>query len=67
VSEHERRLTRRVGWGEQLWVTRIGAAVQEHGLNYNRFIHGLVQVRRTRCMSCSSPCGATVSWHDDAE
>ncbi len=24
-----------------LWITRINAAVREHGLTYNRFIHGL--------------------------
>lgn len=25
----------------RLWITRIGAAAREHGLSYNRFIHGL--------------------------
>ncbi len=24
-----------------LWITRIGAAAQSHGLNYSQFIHGL--------------------------
>jgi large subunit ribosomal protein L20 len=25
----------------RLWITRISAAVQEHGLNYSQFMHGL--------------------------
>ena len=27
----------------RLWITRINAAVREHGMNYSQFIHGLQQ------------------------
>jgi len=27
----------------QLWIARINAAVRQHGLPYNRFMHGLIQ------------------------
>jgi large subunit ribosomal protein L20 len=27
----------------RLWITRIGAAARQNGLNYNQFIHGLKQ------------------------
>ena len=27
----------------RLWITRINAAVRQHGLSYSRFIHGLKQ------------------------
>jgi large subunit ribosomal protein L20 len=40
----------RKGMFRRLWITRINAAVREHGLSYSQFIHGLnlagVQVDR---------------------
>ena len=40
----------RKGQFRRLWITRINAAVREHGLSYSQFIHGLslagVQVDR---------------------
>ena len=27
----------------QLWITRINAAARQHGLPYNKFMHGLIQ------------------------
>jgi len=32
---------RRTGEMRRLWITRIGAAVREYGINYSRFINGL--------------------------
>lgn len=35
----------------QLWIQRINAACQAHGLAYNKFMHGLVQVYIVKLLS----------------
>ena len=50
LSYAYRHRRERKGDMRRLWILRIGAAVRQHGLSYNAFIHGLsmanVQVNR---------------------
>lgn len=40
-ATHDRR--KRKGDFRRLWITRISAAVREHGISYSRFIQGLAK------------------------
>jgi large subunit ribosomal protein L20 len=43
LSYSYRHRRERKGDMRQLWIARINASTREHGLPYNKFIHGLMQ------------------------